>query len=119
MGCYRWSLVKFWPNQPLHAVMTMFGCTVALGLSQHESGVTDASQHCSQSQFPASQAVFLHCWPAYTSGKVNPQNSHIFQYTVCPVTHFMISKKQCIIVTSKSDANVSPQAIILNRIQIR
>lgn len=108
---YRWSLVMFWPSQPRHTVTNVFGCTVALGLSQHESGVTAASRHCSQSPFPASLVVFLHCWPAYTSGKVNPQNSHTFQCTASPVTNFMLYEKECTTVTAISDANITSQTI--------
>lgn len=101
----------FWLNHPLHTVMNVFGCTVALGLSQHVSGVTAASQHYSQSLFPASLAVFLHCWPAYTSGKVTPQNLHTFQCTACPVTHFMHYAMLYITVTAISDANVTFRTI--------
>lgn len=64
-------------NQPLHTAMNVSGCIAALGLSQQESGVTAASRHCLQSRFPASLAVFLHCWLVYTSGKDIPQN-HTF-----------------------------------------
>lgn len=91
-GCYRWSLVMLLLNQPLNTVMNTSGCIAALVLSQQESGVTVASRHSLQSLFPASLAVFLHCWLAYTSGKVNLKNSQTFQCIACPITHFMINK---------------------------
>lgn len=80
----------FWQSQPLHTVMNMFGCTVALGLSQHESGVTDASQHCLQSLFPASLAVFSHCWSAYMSGVllIEMELNHL-PCTACSVTRLI------------------------------